>query len=116
MARFNYGGLSLRVDRILKRFGRVEDTTFLRRNGVDRAVEAIEADFKPQERDGVIVQQTDLRFLLSAINLSPDPDEKLDRLVLIDGATETEYIIVTPPQRTSPGGTNIFWQLHVRER
>jgi len=116
MARFNYGGLATRVDRIMKRFGREEGSTYLRRNGVDRAVRAVEADFAPKERDGVIVQQNDVRYLVSVVGLTVDPDHKLDRLVIVDDGEETEYIIATPPKRTAPGGTNVFWQIHARDR
>lgn len=121
MAQFNYAKLAERTDKIIRRFGREEETTFLRRRAgsdiTDYAVIALEADFSAKERgDGSVVRRDDTRYLISVVGLEITPDERTDSLLLIDDGVEKEYEIVGTPKRTAPGGVNIFWQLHCRER
>lgn len=126
MAPFNYNKLAQRADRIMRRFGRAIEhdvQTFIRRTvGSDVAdfeVTALESDFSARERgDGQIIRRDDVRYLVSVIGLSITPNEETDTLILVDttDSSETELEIVAPPKRTAPGGVNVFWQLHCRER
>ncbi len=121
MAQYNYRNLAIIADRTLKRYGFPAGRSFLRRvvNDVaeDRPVTVLEADFGPRERDGEVVRRNDLRFLISVIDLTVNPDKVEDLLVLIDElGNETEYVIATEPKRTAPGGVNVFWQVHVRSK
>lgn len=97
------------------RYGIPVGRAFLRRESGDRAVVALEADFSGRERDGNLVLQDDVRFLVSAHDLMLDPDQDEDELVIVsDDSVETAYRIVSEPKRTAPGGFNVFWQLHCR--
>lgn len=124
MAAFNYTSLAKRAHKIMQRFGRVVPyRTYLRRTGMsDREVVALESDFSARERDGVLVQMDDVRFLIAVYDpsgalLSIVPDEQQDSLVLVDvDSAETVLRIVAKPKRIAPGGVNVFWQLHCRSR
>jgi len=118
---YNYQNLAQIAHKNLARFGRKPNRTHLRRVvndvNVDRVVTAIEADFAPREVDGQVVRRNDLRFLISVIGLTLDPDQVEDLLVLTDDlGNETAYVIASEPKRTAPGGVNVFWQLHVRSK
>lgn len=118
MGQFNYAGLATRVNGILSTYGYKPHKAFLRRGGEDREVIAVEADFSPRERDGALVQASDIRFLINS-DVAPPPDYKLDKFVIVsegDDSAETEYLLVTPPKRTAPGGVNVFWQIHCRTK
>src|SRR5215471_18953240 len=88
----------------------------LRRGATDRPCTAVEIAYTASERRH-LVNPTDRRVLISALNLAEPPDRELDKLVMNDPATglERELRIVQPPDRLSPSSqVVVFWDLKVR--
>lgn len=108
--RFDYSKLAGTGKRLVDRFGydasivrTVDDvvTTF--------AVVIVMTEYRPQDRDGVLIQQTDRKAIMSAVGLTFTPDPQTDRLVA--GGESLQLVTVTP---TSPAGVAIIYELQVR--
>lgn len=110
MARFNYSSIAKTGLKLIKKFGydvvisrTVDGTTTL------IPVIIVMVEYRPQDRDGVLILQTDRIALLSAVGLTITPDPETDRLV--EGGRSLQIVTVTP---TSPAGTPILYELQVR--
>lgn len=118
MATFNYAGLAKRADRIMRRFGydAVDALSFIERDGVRREVTLLESRFTPQERRHPLFEDKDVAFILSNVGETVPPSkEDGDSVILVAAdASEQKLMLVREPERVSPGGVNVFWQLHCR--
>lgn len=105
---------------IVKFAGGFENNGRLDRGGVLRNCTVAIIDYRPQERDGNLIQWTDRRGLLSPVGLTTDPDSDRDFLIFgkyIAGVwTQLEKLrIAAPPGKLAPAGTVVFWDLQLRE-
>ena len=97
-------------------------TGILRRDNADRTCYIIEDAYNPNRPSGASAQNLARFYLVSAltvedgatVELSPPPDNHLDRLIVSDSGDdsgELELIIVQPPGRLAPGGIVIYYEL-----
>lgn len=108
MARFNYDKLAKNAQRLINRFGY---DAVINRDGVATAIPVVivMTEYRPQDRDGVLIQQTDRKVLMSAVGLSITPNPETDRLV--ENGNDLQIVTVTP---TAPAGKAIIYELQVR--
>lgn len=109
MGRFNYTPLSKTAKRLIDRFG--YDAAISRKvAGVTTTfpVRIVMTEYKPAEKDGQLILQTDRKAILSAIGLTitPDPEDKL-----VENGNILRIVTVTP---TAPAGVAIVYELQVR--
>jgi hypothetical protein len=75
----------------------------------DTAVKVVVTEYAKNMVDGALILATDRRVLLSAQDLSIEPNPKNDKLVV--GGTVYEIVRSDP---LSPGGTVVLYELQVR--
>lgn len=112
MARFNYDKISATAQKLIDRFGYDAVIRRLDSDGAtveDFSVVIVMEEYRPSERDGVLIKQTDRKCILSALGLTFTPDVDTDRL--IEGGRNLQIVTVTP---TAPAGTPIVYELQVR--
>jgi hypothetical protein len=111
MAAFNYEEIRDIADEIITEFGAGAGLKRKVSTGTStRACTVVEVDYRPNERDGQLVQFTDRRFLCAAgglVSLPPDSEE--DKLVY-EGV---EMRIVTA-KRIKPSTVSVVYDLQVR--
>lgn len=110
MGRFNYTPLANSAKRLIDRFG--YDATISRKvAGVTTTfpVRIVMTEYKPAEKDGQLILQTDRKAILSAVGLTITPDPETDQLV--EGGNPLRIVTVTP---TAPAGVAIVYELQVR--
>lgn len=120
MSLFDYSRAQRVSHRQIAKFGGGENNARLDRSGVLRMCTVVLVEYKPQERDGNLIQFTDRRALVSPIGLTIDPDNELDVLVtgkFVAGVWQQleRLRIVVPPGKLAPAGTVIYWELQVRK-
>jgi hypothetical protein len=115
---FDYVRAQRLADRQIRKFGML---CALRRSGrPDRQCRAVEADYTPQERIGGLVNPTDRLFLVSADSLAGGPPDQINEsfvtFVPFSNPPQDSEVLrqIRPPGRLAPGGTVIYWELHVR--
>lgn len=119
---FDYARVARMVDRKMKRFGMSEDSNspvkfYLRRDGADRACNAIEASYSPRDIQSGLGEVGDRRMLVSSVDVDEPPDKEVDVVVLIDDeGEEVILIIVAAPAQTAPNGTVILWDMQCRSK
>lgn len=117
-----YAKLALKAEKAMKRYG-IPKTgaavkAYVRRGGTDHPVVALESDFTPRERgDGSVFQRTDVRYLVSDVDLAIVPTKETDTFVLKDDSVETEFLLASEPKRIAPDAmTVVFWDFHCRTK
>lgn len=108
---FDYSSLRDTATELITQFGGQRPAALRRKISTGtstRACTVVEADWTPRERDGVLIMQTDERYLCTD-DVNPPPDAEEDKLV-VEGV---EKRIVTV-KRYKPATVNIMWDLQVR--
>lgn len=110
MARFNYSPIIKTTQKLVDKFG--YDAIINRKvSGVTTAfpVVIVMTEYKPSDKDGVLIEQTDRKVLLAARGLTFTPNPETDRLV--ENGNNLQIVTVTP---TAPAGVPILYELQVR--
>jgi hypothetical protein len=107
----NYARMQRIVDRQIKSFGGGTNNAALRRAGSDRSCSVVILSFSERDFAGGLIERTDKRVLISALNLTPDPDFQLDSLIL--GGVEHKMVFAPTP--LAPDGTTVlYWEVVAR--
>jgi hypothetical protein len=104
--KFDYSEILQTADDLIVQFG---TDAKLRRASGDRPCKVVRIDWRPQDRDGTFIRQTDIRYLLSPLGLSVDPDSEQDRLIV--QGMDLRIVIATP---TEPANTKVLWDVQAR--
>jgi hypothetical protein len=114
MAGYDYKRVRETANRMITKYGRAAR---LERGGVQRPVTVAMINYDTQNRDLESTLEQDA--IMSAKNLTQDPDAEQDVLVL--GATEkfiapfSRWKITKPPKKLDPAGTVVYWELKVQQ-
>lgn len=107
MASFDYSEILEVADELIDEFG---ITAQLSRGGVLRYCTVVRIDYRPQDRDGDMIKQTDRRYLVAAGGLALPPDSEEDRLVVL--GEDLRIVTVTP---LMPANVPIFYEVQTRK-